>query len=78
MLLDRRLFKINTIISELGLVIERLYSVENIVNRSVEESLKWFRERAVDRGLPEIIALIKMMNSKPLLTKLGVDVDAAP
>ena len=70
-LMDRTLWRINQVVVELSMCAERFYHEENVVNRSCEETVKWWKDRGSDLGYPEIRSILDMMNNHELYKKIG-------
>ena len=72
MLSWRPLWKIAVIICRIARPVRKFHSEQNKTNRSGGESVTWWTERAVDRGLQHVNEVIQAAWDTELLEQLGV------
>eukprot|EP00971_Amphidinium_carterae_P220765 4382944-Amphidinium_carterae.1 len=78
MLSDRRLYKINVIISTLGRAVQEWHSEQNKQNRSSSASLDWWRDMAVEGGRGHLKKMLGCLRDREFMVALEMHVASAP
>eukprot|EP00971_Amphidinium_carterae_P347707 6489836-Amphidinium_carterae.1 len=78
MLSDRRLYKINVIISTIGQSIQEWHSNQNVQNRSSKASCQWWSDMAVERGRTHLDKMMACLRDRDFMIALELHITTAP
>jgi hypothetical protein len=75
MLSNRYLYQVNMVLKLLMDPVRSRYAKQNVDNRSGEESVRYWKEGAVDKGIPEINDILAVLHNESTLGQLACHVE---